>query len=122
MSHPDKSYIWTIGYRDNGAPMISGPFVSQEDAADGTDHLTHVKFIRLATRDRNKALPQIRDRIRHGVRRSPAPPADDATKRSIMQKVLHRSEKDDPAPTSRGGIISRVLRHEQEKDDADAPT
>ena len=119
--NPQGSYIWTIGYRDNGAPMISGPFVSQEDAADGTDHLTHVKFIRLATRDRNKALPQIRDRIR--ARRSLAPPADDATKSSIMQKVLpFRKGRNDSASTSRGGIISRVLRHEQEKDDADAPT
>lgn len=116
------SYIWTIGYRDNGDPMISGPFINEDDAADGTGHLSNVKFVKLATRDRAKALPQLRDRVRHGARRVPTPPRDDATKSSIIQKVLH----------PRLGRGSRVLRHSeaepdhrhdgQEKDDNDDAT
>ena len=81
--------------------MISGPFVDEDDAADGTNHLSNVKFIRLATRDRTKALPQIRDQLRHGGKMKPEPhtdsPMDTTTKRSIMDRVMHRNkpEKDD---------------------------
>ena len=94
MSRLDKSYIWTVGYRANGEPMISGPFVDEDDAADGTEHLSNVKFIRLATRDRTKAMPQIREQLRHGTKSHTAAPMDTATKRSIMDRVLHRSKDD----------------------------
>lgn len=93
-----RSYIWTVGYRDNGDPMISGPFIDEDDAIDGTNHLSNVRFVRLATRDRTKALPQIRDQVRH---MKPPPkqtdtPMDNATKRSIMDRVLNRNKpKDD---------------------------
>jgi len=93
-------YIWTVGYRDNGDPMISGPFVSEDDATDGTSHLSNVRFIRLATRDRTKALPQIREQLAHG-KNKPKPhtdsPMDNTTRRSIMDRVLNRnkSPKDD---------------------------
>ena len=97
MSHPDKSYIWTIGYRDSGEPMISGPFVDEDDAADGTSHLSNVRFIRLATRDRTKAMPQIRERLRHLP--PPVPhtdaPMDANTKRSIMDRVMRRNKQED---------------------------
>ena len=95
-----RSYIWTIGYRDSGEPMISGPFVDEDDAADGTSHLSNVRYIRLATRNRTVALPQIREQLRHS-KNKPKPhtdaPMDNATKRSIMDRVLHRnkSEKDE---------------------------
>lgn len=95
MSHQEtKFYIWTVGFRDNGDPMISGPFVDEDDAADGTNHLSQVRFIRLATRDRTKALPQIREQLRHG---KPPPkhadaPMDTTTKRSIMDRVMHKNK------------------------------
>jgi len=98
MSHQDKkSYIWTTGFRDNGEPMISGPFVDEDDAADGTEHLSNVRFIRLATRDRTKAMPQIREQLRHAKREQPHTdtPMDTTTKRSIMSRVLHRNKEDD---------------------------
>ena len=81
--------------------MISGPFISEDDAADGTQHLSNVKFIRLATRDRTKALPQIRDQLRHGGKMKPEPHTDSAmdtaTRRSLVDKVLRRNkpEKDE---------------------------
>ena len=82
--------------------MISGPFVDEDDAADGTNHLSNVKFIRLATRDRTKALPQLRERLRSSGGKMRAEPHADApmdttTKRSIMDRVMHRNkpEKDD---------------------------
>ena len=94
----NKSYIWTIGYRDNGEAMISGPFVDEDDAVDGTSHLSSVQFVRLATRDRSKALPQLRERVRHGPKKG-APHTDvamdNATKRSIMDKVFHRNKGDE---------------------------
>lgn len=89
-----KSYIWTIGYRDSGEPMISGPFTDVDDAEDGTKHLSNVQFIRLATRDRTKALPQIRDRLKHAPPPHTDAPMDAATKRSIMDKMLHRRKEE----------------------------
>ena len=89
-------YVWTVGYRGSGDPMISGPFISEDDAADGTSHLSNVRFIRLATRNRAVALPQIREQLKHG---HPKPHADAhmdlATKRSIMDKILHRNKPED---------------------------
>ena len=91
-------YIWTIGYRDNGDPMISGPFVSEDDAADGTAHLSGVQFIRLVTRNRVQALPQIRERLKHGHKPPPPhgdTPMDTTEKRGILARIMHRQPKDE---------------------------
>jgi hypothetical protein len=92
-----KSYIWTIGYRDSGEPMISGPFVDEDDAVDGTAHLSNVRFIRLATRDRTKAMPQIREQLRHSKKPQPHTdsPMDTTTRRSIMDRMLHKNKQED---------------------------
>lgn len=104
MSHQD-SYIWTIGYRDNGSPIIGGPFTDMEDAQDGTAHLSRVQYVRLGTRDRNAAIPQLRDRIQahssNGRAREPVG-AGPGVKSRIINRILHRkkeAEDDDTSPS-----------------------
>lgn len=89
MSH-QVSYIWTIGYMDSGKPMMGGPYVDEQEAREGTDHLSRVQFIRLGTRDRNVAFPQLKNRIKH-ARRSEPVAAD--RRRSVISRILRRSNE-----------------------------
>ena len=61
-----NSYIWAVGYHNDGSPSICGPYLDQHEAAQKTDHLNRVTFTRLGTRNRSAAIPQLSDRIKHG--------------------------------------------------------
>ena len=99
-----NSYIWAVGYHNDGSPSICGPYLDEHEAAQKTDHLNRVSFTRLGTRNRNAAIPQLRDRIRE----APA------------------SRKQDPEiHKQRSWVINRILRHKSKQketgDNADNP-
>ena len=88
------SYIWAVGYhRNDGSPSICGPYLDQHEAVQKTDHLTGVQYHRLGTRNRNAAIPQLKDRIRGSpMSRGPAPESN--VKRSwVINRILRRKSK-----------------------------
>src|SRR3989304_4191700 len=91
-----NSYIWAVGYHDDGSPSICGPYLDQSEAAQKTDHLNRVQFTRLGTRDRNAAIPQLKDRIKG-------------------TQVRHR----EPVLGQRHRLISRIFKCKVEEPDAD---
>lgn len=87
------SYIWAVGYHNDGSPSICGPYLDEHEAGQKTDHLSRVSFTRLATRSRSAAIPQLSDRLKSG-----------------SQQQRHR----EPVVGS-GRIISRIFRRKPKK-------
>jgi len=106
----DGLWVWTIGRRDNGQSIIGGPFADDNDAAEATSNQSGVRFVRLGTRDRNAALPQLRHMATstRAPRRAVTVPADPdyepppehhPRKKGFIQKLFARkpkSENDEP--------------------------
>jgi hypothetical protein len=73
-----RIYIWVTGMDARGALTTAGPYESETDAEDATEHLSQTQFHRLHTRQHDKARRLLRERMSHG--RSPRhsdEPADD---------------------------------------------
>ena len=87
-----NSYIWAVGYHDDGSPSICGPYLDQSEAVEKTDHLSRVQFTRLATRDRSAAIPQLSDRIR-GTQTRQREPSPIAGRSRIINRILRRRPK-----------------------------
>ena len=89
------SYIWAVGYHDDGSPSICGPYLDQDEAVQKTDHLSRVQFTRLGTRDRNAAIPQLKDRIKgtQARHREPAPALGQRSR--VISRIFQRKPKEE---------------------------
>lgn len=69
--------------------------MNQSDAEEGSGHLNSVRYIRLATRNRAVAIPQLRAQLRDAPRKphtdAPGPPEE--KRRGILKRILRRKAK-----------------------------
>lgn len=98
--HEQRSHIWAIGLDDRGAPTICGPYGNEQDADQATAHLHSVRFYPMTSSNRAVVIPQLRRIARSKAFRAHSEPhtdapMDNATKRSIMDRVIGRNKRPD---------------------------
>jgi hypothetical protein len=59
-----SSYYWVTGMDGNGAATTAGPYMSEDEAVDATEHLTRTRIHILDTRQHDKARRILRDKVR----------------------------------------------------------
>ena len=92
-----STWYWAMGVSDQGKGMISGAFESREEAEQAASNLNNVRVIPLPTRDKNKALPMLREMMRREPASRPHSdiPLEPAQHRGVMDRIMGRGQQED---------------------------
>ncbi len=87
-----KTYIWVTGFDSRGVMTTAGPYESEEDAEEATDHLGQTTLHHLHTRQHDKARRILRERVATSGHPRPMPSTDEP----------------EPDPQERSGLRTRI--------------
>ena len=105
----NRTYIWVTGLDARGNMTTAGPYESEGDAEDATEHLSQAVLHRLHTRQHDKARRILRDRLSHSRSR----PTSDEPEHGEEQQ-----DGDRPRPIDRiRGMLGGRSEEEREIDD-----